>query len=69
MKRFLAPLLALVALGAPALAQTRALPPGEIRANGDITFGNTLKLGRREGTSIGRAGYLATSWRPSLHGR
>ncbi|MBB5765721.1 hypothetical protein ABEV34_11825 [Methylorubrum rhodesianum] len=50
MKRFLAPVLALMALGAPALAQTRALPPGEIRANGDITFGNTLKLGRREGT-------------------
>lgn len=34
---------------APALAQTRALPPGEIRSNGDITFGNALKLGKREG--------------------
>jgi hypothetical protein len=49
MTRFLAPLLVLLALAAPALAQTRALPPGEIRANGDITFGNALKLGKREG--------------------
>ena len=49
MKSFLAPLLALLALAAPALAQTRALPPGEIRANGDITFGNALKLGKRQG--------------------
>ena len=40
---------ALLGLSAPALAQTRALPPGEIRANGDITFGNALKLGKREG--------------------
>lgn len=40
---------ALLSLSAPALAQTRALPPGEIRANGDITFGNALKLGKREG--------------------
>lgn len=49
MKRFLVPIFALVALTAPALSQTRALPPGEIRANGDITFGNALKLGKREG--------------------
>lgn len=49
MTRFLTSLLALLALAAPALAQTRALPPGEIRANGDITFGNALKLGKREG--------------------
>ena len=49
MTRFLAPLLVLLALAAPALAQTRALPGGEIRANGDITFGNALKLGKREG--------------------
>ncbi|MFD6321025.1 glycosyl hydrolase family 28-related protein [Methylorubrum thiocyanatum] len=48
MKRFLATLLALLTLAAPALAQTRALPPGEIRANGDITFGNALKLGKRD---------------------
>ena len=48
MKRLLAPALALLALAAPALAQTRALPPGEIRSNGDITFGNALKLGKRE---------------------
>ncbi|CAO4140654.1 hypothetical protein [Methylorubrum extorquens] len=48
MKRFLAPLFALIVLTAPALAQTRALPPGEIRANGDITFGNALKLGKRD---------------------
>lgn len=48
MTRFLNPLLALLALAAPALAQTRALPPGEIRANGDITFGNALKLGKRD---------------------
>lgn len=43
---------ALLSLSAPALAQTRALPPGEIRANGDITFGNALKLGKREGDKI-----------------
>jgi hypothetical protein len=49
MKRFLAPLFALLALAAPALAQTSDLPPGEIRPNGDITFGNALKLGKREG--------------------
>lgn len=48
MTRFLAALLALLTLSAPALAQTRALPPGEIRANGDITFGNALKLGKRD---------------------
>ncbi|WP_343898796.1 hypothetical protein, partial [Methylorubrum aminovorans] len=49
MKRFLAALVTVVALASPALAQTRALPPGEIRSNGDITFGNALKLGKREG--------------------
>lgn len=49
MKRFLASFSVLLALSAPAMAQTRALPPGEIRANGDITFGNALKLGKREG--------------------
>lgn len=55
MKRSLSALFALLAFAAPALAQTqtqtqtRALPPGEIRANGDITFGNALKLGKREG--------------------
>ncbi|CAO4174128.1 glycosyl hydrolase family 28-related protein [Methylorubrum aminovorans] len=51
MKRFSAAVAALLALfvAAPALAQTKALPPGEIRANGDITFGNALKLGKREG--------------------
>ena len=40
--------LALAGLTTPAVSQ-KALPPGEIRANGDITFGNTLKLGKREG--------------------
>lgn len=49
MKRSLSALFALMAFVTPALAQTRALPPGEIRANGDITFGNALKLGKREG--------------------
>ncbi|PXW51303.1 hypothetical protein [Methylobacterium sp. B4] len=49
MKRSLLVLIALTALVSPVLAQTRALPPGEIRANGDITFGNALKLGKREG--------------------
>lgn len=51
MKRFSPAVVALLALfdAAPALAQTRALPPGEIRPNGDITFGNALKLGKREG--------------------
>ncbi|MBA9070706.1 hypothetical protein FHR71_004476 [Methylobacterium sp. RAS18] len=39
----------LLSLSAPAFAQTKALPPGEIRANGDITFGSALKLGKREG--------------------
>ncbi|WP_198580546.1 hypothetical protein [Methylorubrum sp. DB1722] len=48
MKRSLSALFALMAFVTPALAQTRALPPGEIRANGDITFGNALKLGKRE---------------------
>jgi len=50
MIRLASALLALLALSSAALAQTRPLPPGEIRANGDITFGNTLKLGKREGT-------------------
>lgn len=49
MKRSLLTLAALLGLSAPVLGQTRALPPGEIRANGDITFGNALKLGKREG--------------------
>ena len=49
MMRSLLILAALLGLSAPALAQTRPLPQGEIRANGDITFGNTLKLGKREG--------------------
>lgn len=49
MKRSLLILAALLGLSAPALAQTRPLPQGEIRANGDITFGNALKLGKREG--------------------
>ncbi|WP_261925841.1 hypothetical protein [Methylorubrum sp. GM97] len=49
MKRFLASFSVLLAFAAPTFAQTRALPPGEIRANGDITFGNALKLGKREG--------------------
>ncbi|MBK3406308.1 hypothetical protein H0176_23440 [Methylorubrum populi] len=49
MKRSLLVLVASTALASPALAQTKALPPGEIRANGDITFGNALKLGKREG--------------------
>ena len=42
-------LLAFLAPSSAALAQTRPLPPGEIRANGDITFGNALKLGKRQG--------------------
>lgn len=41
-------LLALLSLAAPTLAQTRAIPPSEIRANGDITFGNALKLSKRD---------------------
>jgi hypothetical protein len=49
MMRSLLILAALLGLSAPALAQTRPLPQGEIRANGDITFGNALKLGKREG--------------------
>lgn len=49
MKRLLLLSSALASLTAPALAQTRALPPGEIHANGDITFGNALNLGKREG--------------------
>ena len=48
MKRLLLITAAVLGLSAPAMAQTRALPPGEIRANGDITFGNALKLGKRE---------------------
>ncbi|CAO4183365.1 hypothetical protein [Methylorubrum aminovorans] len=48
MMRCLAVLLVPLVLAAPALAQTKALPPGEIRANGDITFGNALKLGKRD---------------------
>lgn len=48
-KRLLLLLAALLGPTAPALAQTKALPPGEIRANGDITFGIALKLGKREG--------------------
>lgn len=54
MKRFSPAVAALLVLFAavPALAQTRALPEGEIRANGDITFGNALKLGRRDGNKI-----------------
>lgn len=48
MKRLLLIAAAVLGLSAPAMAQTRALPPGEIRANGDITFGNALKLGKRE---------------------
>jgi hypothetical protein len=43
---------ALLVLGASAIAQDRALPPGEIRANGGITFGNALKLGKRENNRI-----------------
>lgn len=50
MKRPFLILTALLGLSASAPAQTRALPPGEIRANGDITFGDALKLGKREGT-------------------
>lgn len=42
-------LAALLGLSAPALAQPRPLPQGEISANGEITFGNALKLGKREG--------------------
>jgi len=49
MKRSLLIFAALLGLSAPALAQTRPLPQGEIRANGDITFGNALRLGKREG--------------------
>lgn len=49
MKRSLLILASLLGLLSGALAQTRPLPPGEIRANGDITFGNTLKLGKRAG--------------------
>ena len=49
MKRSLLILAALVGLSSGAQAQTRPLPQGEIRSNGDITFGNALKLGRREG--------------------
>jgi hypothetical protein len=49
MKRAVIAFAALLALGAPAFDQTTALPQGEIRANGDITFGNALKLGKREG--------------------
>lgn len=50
MKHLFLSLLAVVGLSAPASAQ-KTLPPGEIRANGDITFGNALKLGRREGSA------------------
>jgi len=49
MKRSILIPAAVLGLSAPALAQTRPLPQGEIRANGDITFGNALKLGKREG--------------------
>ncbi|MBB2961783.1 hypothetical protein [Methylobacterium sp. R2-1] len=48
MKLSLLILAALIGLSAPAFAQ-RAMPPGEIRANGDITFGNALKFDKREG--------------------
>lgn len=50
MKRLLLVAAAVLGLSAPAVAQTRALPPGEIRANGDITFGSALKLGKRQGS-------------------
>ncbi|MFJ7441663.1 hypothetical protein ACIQW5_29225 [Methylorubrum thiocyanatum] len=49
MMRSLSVLAALLGLSAPARSQTNPLPQGEIRANGDITFGNALKLGKREG--------------------
>lgn len=48
-KRFLASPIALLALVSSALAQTKVMPSNEILANGDITFGNTLRLGKREG--------------------
>lgn len=48
MMRSLLILAALLGLSTPALAQTGPLPQGEIRANGDITFGNALRLGKRE---------------------
>lgn len=41
-------IIATIVLSEAAYAQTRPLPPGEIRANGDITFGSALKLGKRE---------------------
>ena len=46
MNQLLIALAVLVGLSSPLSAQTKALPPGEIRANGDITFGNALKLGK-----------------------
>ena len=49
MKRSVLLLAVLLGLSSGAQAQTRPLPQGEIRSNGDITFGNALKLGRREG--------------------
>lgn len=49
MKRSLLILAALLGLSEPALSQPRPIPQGEIRSNGDITFGNALKLGKREG--------------------
>lgn len=45
MMRALAFVFALLALAEPALAQTRALPSGEIRANGDVMLGG-LKIGK-----------------------
>lgn len=48
MKRPLLVLTALFGLSSAALPQTRPLPPGESRSDGDITVGNALKLGKRE---------------------
>ncbi|MBK3406174.1 hypothetical protein H0176_20430 [Methylorubrum populi] len=48
MKHYL-PIVAVAAfLPASALAQPKALPLAEFRANGDITFGNALRIGKRE---------------------
>lgn len=47
--RLLLSLPALFSLSWTVVAQTRPLPQGEIRAHGDIRFGNALKLGKRDG--------------------
>lgn len=50
-KPLLLPLVAALGMHSVAIAQ-EALPPGEIRANGDIAFDEELKLGKRESNKI-----------------